>query len=97
MSFPISEGNWKVGKNKSEVVTDQTPSWYKGATGHDDKDYYGGFLIAESIASQSDAKLIAASKRLFECVNRLLPHARTIINDNHPDYKFVQSVVNELK
>lgn len=64
MKLEYSEGNWSVGKVGS-VVSDETPSWYKGTdSGHDDKEYYGGFLIAESIAREADAKLMAAAKEM---------------------------------
>jgi hypothetical protein len=71
----ISEGNWSVGKVGS-VVSDTTPSWYKGGSGHDDNNYYGGFLIAESIANVEDAKVIAAAPDLLKACKQLIdsPH-----------------------
>lgn len=92
----FTQGDWHVGKLNSTVVSDKIPDGYVSGTGHDETEYYGGFLIAESI-KHSDAILIAEAKNLLECVTRLMPHATTIINENHPDHKFVTSILNKLK
>ena len=44
-----------------------------------------------------NAELICASKDLLECVTRLIPHACTIINPSHPDFKFVMEVLSKIK
>lgn len=54
-----SEGNWKVGRCGS-VVTDRADG-FNEASGHCDTEYYGGFLICESIHKKEDSMLIAAS------------------------------------
>lgn len=52
-------GNFKIGGNGSTVVTDEKPCWLKGITGHEDTEYYGGYLICESVANTYDSALIA--------------------------------------
>lgn len=62
-----SGGKWKIGKSGT-VVTDIVPDWYKGQTGHDDQEYYGGFLLAESIAHDDDARIMAASPLMLKAL-----------------------------
>lgn len=59
-----TKGNWKVGR-PGTVVSDKMDELPIGK-GYDDTDYYGGFLIAESIARNADAKLMAAAPDLLE-------------------------------
>lgn len=70
-----TKGNWTIGKFGGSVVTDIIPEDYKTGSGHDATDYYGGFLIAESIRDQ-DKKLIAAAPDLLEACKQLIdaPH-----------------------
>ena len=46
------------------VVTDNGEDFPQN-TGHGDTDYYGGYLIAESILKTADARLIAAAPDLL--------------------------------
>ena len=82
MKSKHSKGTWKVGNIPSVVVTDNG-NGFPANTGHSDVDYYGGFLIAESILKVEDAKLIAAAPELLEALNELIPFASEWINDNH--------------
>jgi len=60
---------WKVGKQKTTVVSthpvdDQIP-------GSDSTEYYGGYLVAESVAP-SRAPLLAASPKLYKALKELV-------------------------
>lgn len=59
-----SKGNWSLGKTCGSVVTDCSEGFEKD-TGHSDTEYYGGYLIAESILKPEDAHLIAAAPDLL--------------------------------
>lgn len=59
-----TKGNWNVGR-PGTVISDEMDELPKGS-GYDDTDYYGGYLIAESIARNADAKLMAAAPDLLE-------------------------------
>jgi hypothetical protein len=61
-----SKGNWSVGKYGS-VVTDNGEGFLT-TTGHDETEYYGGYLIAESILKPADAHLIAAAPDLLSAL-----------------------------
>jgi hypothetical protein len=65
-----SKGTWRKGNNWGEVVTDNGDGFPKGS-GHGATDYYGGFLIAESIAKEADAKLIAAAPEMLQALQNL--------------------------
>ena len=52
-----SKGTWKVGR-LGTVVTDNGEG-FPVKRGYDDTGYYGGYLIAESIYKEADAKLMA--------------------------------------
>ena len=66
--FNGNPGNWLVGRNGRCVVSDQMPDRLRYTTEDykNEAEYYGGYLIAESIPTEEDAHLIAASKRLLE-------------------------------
>jgi len=60
----ISKGKWSLGKQLGTVITDDGegfPSSYQG----DSLEYYGGYVIAESISKPADAALIAAAPELL--------------------------------
>lgn len=60
-------GNWIVGKQFGTVISDKPPK-DNCKTGHNAVEYYGGVLIAESIQTIADAKLIAAAPDLLEAL-----------------------------
>jgi hypothetical protein len=60
-------GKWLIGKMGGTVISNEVPESYKKETGHDDIDYYGGFLIGESIRD-CDLKLIASAPELLEAL-----------------------------
>ncbi len=66
-------GTWKVGSGGGTVVSDApVPERHMDAR---DLEYYGGELIAESIANPSDARLIAKAPQLLAMVRKLYVEA----------------------
>jgi hypothetical protein len=67
METKHSKGTWSVGR-PGTVITD-CPDGFTKYTGHGGKaavNYYGGYLIAESIIKPADAKLMAAAPEMYE-------------------------------
>jgi len=60
----ISKGTWKTGRPGTVVTNDG--EGFPENSGHGDLEYYGGYLIAESIIKPDDAKLMAAAPLLLE-------------------------------
>jgi hypothetical protein len=54
----LTGGAWRSGKSKSTVVCDKPCSVYPDS-GHDDIEYYGGHLVAESICAPGAATFVA--------------------------------------
>jgi len=61
----ISKGKWSLGKQLGTVITDDKEGFPPGYQSEDSLEYYGGYVIAESIAKPADAKLIAAAPDLL--------------------------------
>jgi hypothetical protein len=60
-------GPWLLGKIGDTVITNaETP------TSKDHFEYYGGQVVAESISSDDDRRLIAAAPQLFEALDSLV-------------------------
>ncbi len=51
--------SWKVGRHGT--VVSSHPTTDRKDSGHGDVEYYGGYLVAESIANPAHATLIAAA------------------------------------
>ncbi len=63
-------GNWKPGKQLGTVVSDIVVN--KGEKfDHYDSEYYGGYLICESIGLHADRDLIAAAPKMLEFIVNL--------------------------
>lgn len=75
----MEKHNWKIGKHKSTVVSDTkikntnfpSPPNPKESR-FEEINYYGGYLICESIGNDECAKLIAAAPDLLEACNKLI-------------------------
>ncbi len=66
MSDVHTTGPWRIGKAAAVVSDHPVPEIH----GSDSLDYYGGHLIAESIAPQNLA-IIAASPEMLDCLESL--------------------------
>lgn len=60
----ISKGTWKPGKPWGTVVT-ENPEGFPPSESEESIEFYGGHLIAESIAKKDDQKLIVAAPDLL--------------------------------
>lgn len=62
-------GPWRVGKAGGAVVTDTPPAWVKEPATLDDCEvvFYGGYVIAESIAPCDQTLIAAAPDLLAAC------------------------------
>lgn len=61
----MKKEKWSIGKTGGAVVTDN-PKGFTFDTGHLDVDYYGGYLVCESIWRKKDCHLISAAPDLLE-------------------------------
>lgn len=64
-------GTWRVGR--SGTVISDAPHPVRSMDSSD-VEYYGGYLICESIACEADARLLAASKELRDAAGKALDH-----------------------
>ncbi|HCY40401.1 MAG TPA: hypothetical protein DHV48_03470 [Prolixibacteraceae bacterium] len=60
--------NWKPGKNGSSVVSDVKPNrpTYSEHDFESEKEYYGGYIIAESIPDKQMDDLIAGAPKMLQ-------------------------------
>ncbi len=68
-------GSWRLGKHGGTVVADSRTGKKPGA-GHDDVDYYGGFLVCESIATREIAQAITALPDLLAVCKEVIAKLR---------------------
>lgn len=67
---PVHAENWKAGANGSSVVSDTLMPEPFGIRGADATDYYGGYLVAESIAKPYITP-IAAVPQMIRFIQRV--------------------------
>lgn len=77
--MPHTSGNWKLGKQADTVVSDFHHNYH----GYDreDKEYYGGYLIAESIGTDADRQLISAAPDMLAALEEVLKFHDDKIHD----------------
>lgn len=64
-------GTWSVGRDGAVVTDAPIPGMNsKTDTGHDEVQYYGGHLIAESIWRPADARLLAAAPAMLDALRQ---------------------------
>lgn len=64
-------GSWKLGKQDGTVIADSKTT-ERLNTGHDAIEYYGGYLVCESIATQEIAQAITALPDLLEACRHMI-------------------------
>lgn len=94
-----TKGKWKLGKTGGTIVSDTIPDGIGRKSGHDDTDYYGGFLIAESILFVDDAVLIKAAPDLLEALQLALAQFQDIIgaSENPDDVEVIMKMRKAIK
>lgn len=86
----FTPGPWRVGRDGS-VVAD-TPVGIRAAGGAEDVEYYGGYLVCETV-SPSNARLIAQAPLLFELLQDLRTAGRLNGNSAYAIAQVLDSVV----
>jgi len=76
-------GNWKVGNYPSVIITDERMDTYAGEFERNswekqELDYYGGYILCESIRSIDDARVIAAASDLLDACKQILSGVDTV-------------------
>ena len=91
-----SGGSWKVGIPGTVVTDDPTDFIGKGfnSGGRDDTQYYGGYLIAESILKPADAHLMSAAPDMYKVLKDLKKKS----TDLHPSIvKLIDKALNKAE
>lgn len=84
---------WRVGKIRGKIggtiVTDSKDGFFE-PTGHTDRDYYGGNLVAESIFRKKDLHLIKAAPDLLQACQLMIK----AFNDAPPEWLMTAQVTS---
>lgn len=91
--FNGTKGNWKQGKHFSYIVSNVRPprKTYTEDNYKSEKEYYGGYLVCESIARKEDADLLSAAPKMLEALQNLENDANQI--PEHA-WKMVQDAIS---
>lgn len=92
----ISKGNWTLGKTGDSVITDNGEGFLP-YTGHSHVEYYGGYLIAESIQKKDDAKLIAAAPELLAACQEFVRKVECGEARSRRSYKQMKAAIAKAK
>jgi len=71
METTHTPGDWQQGKIFGTVISNIVPPGYITGTGRDNVEYYGGFLIGESITPY-DMPIIAAAPNMLAALHETL-------------------------
>lgn len=63
---------WKQGKQSDCIVSNVKKNLLDDNKGHNDTEYYGGYLVCESIAVQEHKDLIASAPEMKEMLNHFV-------------------------
>lgn len=85
----ITKGNWKISKGGGAIVTNLRPEriGYSHESFESEYDYYGGYIICESISCNEDADLLVNSKKLLLILISIVNS-----NENKPTISFSQYI-----
>lgn len=86
--FKGTQGIWAV-----ENVSNPNGSFYKVKV--DNSESICNITTRDTERSRLNAQLIAAAPELLEALQNVFVHAKTIINENHSDYKLAVKAINK--
>ena len=93
-------GKWEIGIWQSCTVSD-IPTTEETNTGHDDKRYYGGYLVCESVPTSEIASLIAAAPDLLAACEKAMELIEALEYDGEPvrenNYSFLAAAIAKAK
>ena len=97
--FKGNQGNWSIGKNGSEVISDQRTNrkGYSEKDWESEKEYYGGYIICESIETIANVQLLVTSKDLLDASIQALKYLQRtgITYDNAELYNTLDKAINK--
>jgi len=92
-------GPWKVGRHTSEIIAENFPNDIPiSDSGHAEVEYYGGYLIAESV-ERRNTSLIAAAPELLKSAIEVIEsiQGNSDLNQSDSFRKLKEAVTKALK